>query len=161
MMNKKSSYYVSKNKDKKEIVCFEIENVVGYELKPKVKNKDGIQVSKIVIVNPEFSEKIIRKKIDKKITYLLDQLKIIDQDDSGDNEGDIRRSLMDAEKLRLQILNKYIKYLGHTYGSLTMKKIQLITEQLRYKLYYIEVMKREMYLNQVSQEEEKESRRGR
>ena len=68
---------------------------------------------------------------------------------------------MDAEKLRLQILNKYIKYLGHTYGSLTMKKIQLITEQLRYKLYYIEVMKREMYLNQVSQEEEKESRRGR
>lgn len=160
-MNKKSSYYVSKNKDKKEIVCFEIENVVGYELKPKVKNKDGIQVSKIVIVNPEFSEKIIRKKIDKKITYLLDQLKIIDQDDNGDNEGDIRRSLMDAEKLRLQILNKYIKYLGHTYGSLTMKKIQLITEQLRYKLYYIEVMKREMYLNQVSQEEEKESRRGR
>lgn len=161
MMNNKSSYYVSKNKDKKEIVCFEIENVVGYELKPKVKNKDGIQVSKIVIVNPEFSEKIIRKKIDKKITYLLDQLKIIDQDDNGDNEGDIRRSLMDAEKLRLQILNKYIKYLGHTYGSLTMKKIQLITEQLRYKLYYIEVMKREMYLNQVSQEEEKESRRGR
>ena len=160
-MNNKSSYYVSKNKYKKEIVCFEIENVVGYELKPKVKNKDGIQVSKIVIVNPEFSEKIIRKKIDKKITYLLDQLKIIDQDDSGDNEGDIRRSLMDAEKLRLQILNKYIKYLGHTYGSLTMKKIQLITEQLRYKLYYIEVMKREMYLNQVSQEEEKESRRGR
>lgn len=160
-MNNKSSYYVSKNKDKKEIVCFEIENVVGYELKPKVKNKDGIQVSKIVIVNPEFSEKIIRKKIDKKITYLLDQLKIIDQDDNGDNEGDIRRSLMDAEKLRLQILNKYIKYLGHTYGSLTMKKIQLITEQLRYKLYYIEVMKREMYLNQVSQEEEKESRRGR
>lgn len=160
-MNKKSSYYVSKNKDKKEIVCFEIENVVGYELKPKVKNKDSIQVSKIVIVNPEFSEKIIRKKIDKKITYLLDQLKIIDQDDNGDNEGDIRRSLMDAEKLRLQILNKYIKYLGHTYGSLTMKKIQLITEQLRYKLYYIEVMKREMYLNQVSQEEEKESRRGR
>ena len=125
------------------------------------KNKDGIQVSKIVIVNPEFSEKIIRKKIDKKITYLLDQLKIIDQDDSGDNEGDIRRSLMDAEKLRLQILNKYIKYLGHTYGSLTMKKIQLITEQLRYKLYYIEVMKREMYLSQTSQEEEKESRRGR
>ena len=160
-MNNKSSYYFSKNQDKKEIVCFEIENVVGYELKPKVKNKDGIQVSKIVIVNPEFSEKIIRKKIDKKITYLLDQLKIIDQDDSGDNEGDIRRSLMDAEKLRLQILNKYIKYLGHTYGSLTMKKIQLITEQLRYKLYYIEVMKREMYLNQVSQEEEKESRRGR
>ena len=161
MMNNKSSYYVSKNKDKKEIVCFEIENVVGYELKPKVKNKDSIQVSKIVIVNPEFSEKIIRKKIDKKITYLLDQLKIIDQDDSGDNEGDIRRSLMDAEKLRLQILNKYIKYLGHTYGSLTMKKIQLITEQLRYKLYYIEVMKREMYLSQTSQEEEKESRRGR
>ena len=67
----KNSYYVSKSNKKKEIVLFELEKISGYELKPKISKKDSISVSKIVIVNPEFSEKIIRKKIEKKITNLL------------------------------------------------------------------------------------------
>lgn len=156
----KNSYYVSKSNKKKEIVLFELEKISGYELKPKISKKDSISVSKIVIVNPEFSEKIIRKKIEKKITSLLEQLKTIDEDTSGDNEGSIRKSLMDAEKLRLQMINTYVKYLGNTYGGLTMKKIQIIIEQLRYKLFYIEQMKREIYFNQIDSVE-KEGRRGR
>ena len=156
----KNSYYVSKSNKKKEIVLFELEKISGYELKPKISKKDSISVSKIVIVNPEFSEKIIRKKIEKKITNLLEQLKTIDEDTSGDNEGSIRKSLMDAEKLRLQMINTYVKYLGNTYGGLTMKKIQIIIEQLRYKLFYIEQMKREIYFNQIDSVE-KEGRRGR
>ena len=67
---------------------------------------------------------------------------------------------MDAEKLRLQMINTYVKYLGNTYGGLTMKKIQIIIEQLRYKLFYIEQMKREIYFNQIDSVE-KEGRRGR
>ena len=42
---------------------------------------------------------------------------------------------MIAEKLRMQIINNYVKYLGHTYESLTLKKIEIIIEQLKYKLY--------------------------
>lgn len=162
MVMSKNSYYITKGKKKKEIVSFELEKLEGYQVNPKTKKDDSIEVSKIIFVNKEFSEKIIRKKIDKKISALLEELKIIDEDDSGDNEGAIRRSLMDAEKLRLQIINTYVKYLGHTYEGLTLKKLQIIIEQLRYKLYYIEVMKREVYFDKMNQEEEKkESRRGR
>lgn len=159
-MNNKS-YYIAKNKKKKEIVSFELEKLDGYQVKPKTKKDDSIEVSKIIFVNKEFSEKIIRKKIDKKISTLLEELKIIDEDDSGNNEGTIRKSLMDAEKLRLQIINTYVKYLGHTYEGLTLKKLQIIIEQLRYKLYYIEMMKREIYMNQIQNGLEKEGRRGR
>lgn len=159
-MNNKS-YYIAKNKKKKEIVSFELEKLDGYQVKPKTKKDDSIEVSKIIFVNKEFSEKIIRKKIDKKISTLLEELKIIDEDDSGNNEGTIRKNLMDAEKLRLQIINTYVKYLGHTYEGLTLKKLQIIIEQLRYKLYYIEMMKREIYMNQIQNGLEKESRRGR
>lgn len=159
-MNNKS-YYITKNKKKKEIVSFELEKLDGYQVKPKTKKDDSIEVSKIIFVNKEFSEKIIRKKIDKKISTLLEELKIIDEDDSGNNEGTIRKSLMDAEKLRLQIINTYVKYLGHTYEGLTLKKLQIIIEQLRYKLYYIEMMKREIYMNQIQNGLEKEGRRGR
>lgn len=157
----KKSYYITKNKNKKEIVSFELEKLDGYQVKPKTKKDDSIEVSKIIFVNKEFSEKIIRKKIDKKISTLLEELKIIDEDDSGNNEGTIRKSLMDAEKLRLQIINTYVKYLGHTYEGLTLKKLQIIIEQLRYKLYYIEMMKREIYMNQIQNGLEKEGRRGR
>lgn len=154
----KKSYYITKNKQKKEIVSFELENLDGYKVNPKVNKKGSIKVSKIIFVNSEFSEKIIRKKIDQKITSLLAQLKIIDEDDTGNNEGTIRKKLMDAEKLRLRIINNYVKYLGNTYNKLTLKKLQIITEQLRYKLYLIEEKKREIfYQNNI----EKEGRRGR
>ena len=157
----KKSYYLLKNKKKREIVSFELDKLDGYKVNPKTNKKDSIEVSKIIFVNREFSEKIIRKKIDKKIAYLLEQLKIIDEDDSGDNEGAIRKNLMDAEKLRLQIINNYVKYLGHTYEGLTLKKLEIIIEQLRYKLYYIEMIKREIYFNQMNYGNELEGRRSR
>ena len=115
-----------------EDVYFEYDKIDGYSVKPKVSKNDEIEVSKIVFVNPELSEKIIRRKIDKKIDYLLKQLKFIEEDNDSD-EGAIKKCLMDTEKLKIQIINNYVKYLGHTYESLTIKKIQIITSQLRYK----------------------------
>ena len=56
----------------------------------------------------------------------------------------------------LQIINNYVKYLGHTYGSLTLRKIQLIIEQLRYKLYLSMQMEEDRYY-----EEENKNRKGR
>ena len=149
------SYHISKSKTKKETMFLEYEKMNGYQVNPKVNKKGAITVNKIVFVNPELSEKIIRKKIDKKIDYLLSMLKLIDADDTGDM-GTIQKTLIDAEKLRLQIINDYIKYLGHTYESLTLKKIELIIEKLRFKLYTIKEVEREnYYYNQ------KESGRGR
>ena len=158
MMNK--SYYISKNKKKNEIISFEYDKVDGYQVNPKVRQENSIEVSKIIFVKPEFSEKIIRKKIDNRIENLLKQLRKIEEDETGDEDA-IKRCIIDAEKLRLQIINNYVKYLGHTYEGLTLKKIQIITEQLRYKLYVIENKKMEnlFYYNDISNE--RESRRGR
>lgn len=73
---------------------------------------------------------------------------------------------MDAEKLKLQIINNYVKYLGHTYQSLTLKKIQIIINQLRFKLYNIRDIEREknVYFNRDNNNieyGEREGRRGR
>lgn len=161
------SYSVSRNKMSNESVYFEYDKVDGYKVMPKTHKKDEIEVSKIVFVNDSMSEKIIRKKIDKKIAYLLLQLKIIEESGTTD-EGAIKRDLMDAEKLKLQIVNNYVKYLGHTYQSLTLKKIQIIINQLRYKLYTIRDIERENNIilgrnNNIPEYSEQESkpRRGR
>ena len=58
----KKSYYIYKNNKKKQLISFELDNLEGYSVKPKTKKKNSIEVSKIIFVNSEFSEKIIRKK---------------------------------------------------------------------------------------------------
>lgn len=163
------SYSISRDEKTSENVYFEYDKIDGYQVNPKVKKKDSIEVSKIIFVNDSMSEKIIRRKIDKKIETLLLQLKKIEENE-GDDEDGISRSLMDAEKLKVQIINNYIKYLGNTYGSLTLKKIQIIINQLRYKLYTIKdierhnMMMREMLLQREDESKdygEREGRRGR
>ena len=157
MVMNKVNYYLSKDEKTGNVVYFEYNKLDGYQVKPKKQQKNTIDVSQILIVKPEFSEKIIRKKIEKKIFYLLEQLRIIDEDNSGDSEGTIKKCLYDAEKLRLQIINNYVKYLGHTYQGLTLKKIEIIIEQLRYKLFMLEEVK----ANNYYMEDVKEGRRGR
>ena len=157
----KNSYYVSKSRKKKETRFLELEKLTGYKVTPKVQEDGMIGVSKIVFVNDDMAEKVIRKKVDKKIEYLLKIMKEIDDNDDG-GDSKIKKSLVAAEKLRLQLINNYVKYLGNTYHTLTLKKIDLIIEELKYKLYVKEFKKQEVYLREEEKKEEKkEGRRGR
>ena len=151
-MNNKT-YHITKGKKEKNVLDLELDKLNGYQVSPKTKEKDAIKVDKIVFTDNDISEKIIRKKIDSKIEYLLYKLKLLDTDDS--DNGSIEKSLMDAEKLRIQLINKYVKYLGHTYYGLTLKKIELLIDELNYRLYMNEFKKENYYEN------EKEGRRGR
>ena len=129
---------------------------------PKTKKEDAIEVNKIVIVSPKLSEKIIKKKIEHKIAHLFKLLEEISES-GGNDEGTIRNTLMDAERLKLMIINNYIKYLGNTYASLTLKKIEVIINELRiglYKSHQKELVN--YYVNNYEEEfEEKKGRRGR
>lgn len=131
---KRKNYFLQKDSKSGEITYLEYDKIEGYNITPKTKIEDAIRVNKIVFVNPSFSEKIIKKKIDIKIRYLLKCLEDIDENGGNDEDG-IRDTLMQAERLRVNILNTYVKYLGNSYGSLTVKKVQVIINQLRIKLY--------------------------
>ena len=131
----KISYKLVKEKKKKEIKKLDYDKLDGYTVNPKGHKEDSIEVSKIVFINSKLSQIIIRKKIDKKINYLLKQLKQIEEDESSDDDGGITKNIMLAEKLRMQIINNYVKYLGNTYSSLTIEKLELIIERLKYRIY--------------------------
>lgn len=152
----KRSYSVSRDKMKNESIYFEYDKIDGYQVKPKATKKNAIEVSKIIFVNDSMSEKIIRRKVDKKINDLLKQLKLIEEDDSSD-DGAIKKSLMDAEKLRYKIISEYAKYLGNTYQNLTLSKIQIIINQLRFELFKSQAVKMQSNI----QYEEYQSKRGR
>lgn len=153
----KKNYYLKKDKKTGEVIYLEYDKIKGYNITPKSNIYDAITVNKIVFVNPSLSEKIIKKKISIKLKNLLKYLEDIDNSGSTDEDG-VRQSLMDAERLKLMILNEYHKYLGNTYQSLTLKKIQIIINQLRIKLYNIINDKRRTILDDLYYLEEDEYR---
>lgn len=160
-MNKKN-YYLHKDKLSGEIIYLEYDKIKGYDITPKVKLEDAIKVNKIVFVNPSLSEKLIRKKVEIKIRYLLKKIDKFEEDADGGDEGEIKATLIEAERLKLNILNNYKKYLGNTYGSFSIKKVQIIINQLRIKLYN-KVNKRKIYnnLDNLYYLDEEEPKKGR
>lgn len=159
---RKGNYYLHKDKLSGEILYLEYDKIKGYDITPKTKIEDAIKVNKIVFVNPSLSEKLIRKKIEIKIRYLLAKLEEFESEPSGGDEGAIKATLIDAERLKLMLLNEYKRYLGNTYGSYSIKKIQIIINQLRIRLYD-KVNQRRFYesANNLYYLDEEEPKKGR
>ena len=128
------TYKIDRKSNSLDIVNLEYSNIDGYKIKPKVNKENTIKVDNIIFTNPSLIKKIIKKKINIKIKELLKELKDIETG-TNDSTGDIQKSLMKAEKLRIAIIEKYVKYLGNTYQSLCLNKIQIIINELRYKLF--------------------------
>ena len=155
------NYYLHKNNKTGEIVYLEYEKIKGYPITPKTKIEDAIEVSKIVFVNPSLKEKLIRKKLEIKLRYII---KLIEKmDEEGADEGTIKKSIIESERLRMNILNRYIKYLGNTYGSYSIKKINIIINQLKIRLYNLNMQKRlrDMYNPELFYLDEEEQLKGR
>lgn len=144
-MKKNLNYFVERNKDTDEIVYIEYDKLDGYLVTPKTKKEDAINVNKIVFVSPTLTEKLIKKKIELKIKRLLQELSDFDEE-SGSADA-IKETLMESEKLKINIINKYLKYLGHDYANLSLEKLQLIINELRYRLFSLSMLNQELQYN--------------
>lgn len=155
----RENYFVERNHETDEVVYLEYDKIDGYEITPKTKMKDAISVKKVVFASPSLSSKIIKKKINNIITKLLEFIENIDDGTDGES---IRENLMKAEKLRVSIITKYIKYLGNNYSSLTLKKLELMVNKLENELYKKEVKDRYLdYLMYNSYQENNNKGKGR
>ena len=155
-----SSYFINKDKKSGEVVYLEY-NKEGYNVKPKVQKEDAIEVSKIVFVSPSLTEKLLKKKINSKISKLLLELNTTYDDEEDGGTARYRDKLMEAERLKQMIMNTYQKYLGKSYVALTIKKMQIIIDGYRAKLYEINNKKqKEMFFRMLSGMEEEEPKRG-
>lgn len=153
MLDKK--YYVVKEKNSKAITYFEYDKMEGYDLSPKkgVKIEDAINVNKVVIINPSLAQKVAKKKVDLKFRKLLQLLNIIFETDD-DTGTAYREGLNEVSKLRLELLNKYRKHLEEEEASLIDKKLDILEQELKLRLYYLE----QNYQNEYSNSMEGKSR---
>lgn len=145
----KNSYFINKDTKTGEIVYLEF-NKNGYKVTPKAKKKDAIEVNKIVFVSPTLTEKLLKKKINNKMSKLLLELNTFYEEDNNNETGEgirLRDKLKESEQLKQNILNTYKKYLDGKYTSLTLKKLQIIIDGYNSRLNaLIEKKKKEMFM---------------
>lgn len=155
------NYFINKDNKTGEIVYLEY-NKNGYSVSPKTKKKDDIEVNKIVFVSPELTNKLIKKKIDIRINKIIkDYNTFYDDEDDDSADGRIRDKIKEAERLKLTILNEYSKYLGGTYSRLTLKKLQLIINGYRNKLYKLRNKRKQEELMQMFNQIDESEKKGR
>ena len=131
----KQHYYIDKKSNNNEIIYLDYDNLKGFNFVPKNKIKyDGIVVNKMVIIKPSMIEKVLKRKIRKKLDlYLKLIVRFIESEDSGDGES-IREALNDLTRYKSIIAHKYMKYLDEKYLKLLLKKIALLEYELNTKI---------------------------
>lgn len=142
-MKNQNKFLVVKTKDSKEITYFDYENLNGYNLKAKknVKFSDAINISRMIVINPSFTEKLADRKIKTKFEKFVNLITIVCENEESDTDGEgYRLALNEAEKLRMEILNKYKKYLNDEKLELYLKKISILEDEIKLRqeemIYY-------------------------
>ena len=130
-------YLVNKTNRWNTIASLDYAKLLGYDVTPKnTRNYGGIIVNKLVIIKRSFIERILKKKIQRKLElYLKFLLDFIASD--GEDGGALSEVFNDVTRYR-DILNyRYREYLGDKYIDLLLKKIDILEYELKVKQYNI------------------------
>lgn len=129
---KNKSYTVIKTNYQGEITLELLEKINGYKVKPKNSfDYKNIKVNSMVIIKPSFIEKILKKKIKRKLEFYLNYIiNLVDEED----DGDYRESLDELERFKETVEYKYRKFLDDKFINLLYKKIALIEHEIKVKI---------------------------
>lgn len=147
------TYKLHKTSDNKNLLDLKDGKIYGFRFAPKYTNEYmGMEVNKMVVINPSLIEKVLKKKIKRKLDlYLQFIVSVIDDEDT--DPSNLRYVLDDLERYRRTIINKYQHYLDEKYINLLLKKIEVLNNELKTKLIYMR--------KPIEKEEEKENNRTR
>lgn len=132
-----SRFLIVKQKNSKEIKYFDYNKLNGYNLVPKkdVHFADAIDVSRIIIINPSFIGKVSTKKINAKFNRLINMMQVVCENGDDDETGEgYRIALDEANKLKMELWNKYKRFISKEKLQLMIKKIEILEDELNLRL---------------------------
>lgn len=143
---KNHGFLLVKNDSFSKIEEIDYNKLNGFSFKPRNKRKTSVMsVDKLVMINPSFTETILKKKIRNRLEiYLRFIISLIDQEDDTDI-SDLRAALNDLSRYKSIIRNKYLAYLDKRYAELLLKKIEILEQELKDKIIYYQPMEKEEY----------------
>lgn len=127
------NYVVAKKNNKGEITFVDY-NVEGFKITPKNNIEYPIEVNSMMIIKPSFIEKILKKKIKRKLNLYLNYI----IEESGDDDS-CREALNNINRYKDIVEYKYRKYLDDKYINLLLKKINLLEKKIKSNLIYKEL----------------------
>lgn len=136
-MNQKH-YYLYKKGNKREIIYLDYDKIKGFGFNPKNNVKyDGIVVNKMIIIKPSMIEKVLRKKIKRKLDLYLKLIVNFIESEEGSSDNSLREALNDLSRYKNIITYKYRKYLDEKYLKILLKKIAILEYELKSRLLYV------------------------
>lgn len=128
----KKHYIVAKGNNG-EFTFIDYSKIDGFKVSPKNEViSPGIEVNSMMIIKPVFIEKVLKKKIRRKLeTYLKYIIDEVEDDDES-----YRETLDNIERYRSIVEYKYRKYLDDKFINLLIKKINLLEKQIKNKMIY-------------------------
>lgn len=134
------NYCLCKKSNLKKLKKFDYNKLEGIDFTPKNKIRNGINVSKMLIIKPSMAEKILRKKIKRKLDlYLKLIVKYIENDDS-DSDDTLMEALNDLTRYKSIVEYKYKKYLDKKYLKYLSKKVAMLEYELNSKLISFDII---------------------
>lgn len=132
-MNKK--HYVVAKSNQGELTFIDYSKINGFHVSPKNEIvSPGIEVNSMVIIKPSFIEKVLKRKIRRKLEFYLNY--IINDATDDDDDDSFREALDNIERYKNIVEYKYRKYLDDKFVNLLLKKINLLEKQIKTKMIY-------------------------
>ena len=130
--------YYNFNKDNNIVSGYLNDNMSGFKIKPRNNVEyEGIQVSRMVLVEPKLIQNVLKRKIKIKLNaYLNYLLSTIDEDDD-----DAALVLDDTLRYKTIIMTKYSKYLEPRYIKELLFRVRFVEEELKAKVYEESIIK--------------------
>ena len=128
--------YTINNKEKKILTPKEeLINIDGFLMasKRKVFKINGAEIREIKVVNKKLANPLVYKKVLQKYNILINLLTdlLVGDDDSGDS---YREALNQIEKFRLEIKNKYRRYLKKNELEKMSKQLMTLKKEANKKI---------------------------
>lgn len=130
-------FLIVKDSNTKEIKYFDYEKLDGYNLKAKENAhfQDAIDVSRMIIIQPSFIDKIATKKLNAKFDKLINMMSVVCDMEESDASGECYHLALDeVNKLKMELINKYKKYISAEKLELMQKKIEILEDELKLRI---------------------------
>lgn len=131
------TYTIVKEQYNGDKIYIDYSKLNGFKVKPKNNIKyNGVKVNSLIIVKPSFIQKLLKKKVKRKLDFYLQYIISLMDNDEGESSTDLKLALNDLARYKSIVEYKYRKYLDQKYINLLLKKISILENEIKSKLIY-------------------------
>lgn len=134
------SYILVKKSTDKQIIYIDYNQLNGFKIKPQNKVEyDGIVVNRMIVIKPSYIDKLLKKKIKRRLDKYLQYIINIIEDSEDSDESNFKIALDDIARYKSIIINNYHRFLDEKYYNLLLKKVALLEKELKDKIVKVRI----------------------